>query len=209
MFPTTSQILNNYILQISVSLFALLVSMIFFGLLIKGARKDARDGKSGTRYKLFAAAGLLVWIGAAFVVYPPIIRAFRHRLDPQRIVEIRLTQLENEKQPPVVITDRELIAAGFIPMTTAVGYTPDHERLWPEGYTIEVKMEGSADYSPLRLTTHRRTRRFVTGAMIPVSVVTVSADPNAAAMNFSSPAFHAWLRKNVDPLFVVKPPILP
>ena len=50
MFPTTSQILNNYILQISVSLFALLVSAIFFGWLIKGARKDARDGKSGTRF---------------------------------------------------------------------------------------------------------------------------------------------------------------
>ena len=69
MFPTTSQILNNYILQISVSLFALLVSVIFFGWLIKGARQDARDGKSGTRFKLFAAAGLLVWIGAAVLGY--------------------------------------------------------------------------------------------------------------------------------------------
>ncbi len=206
MFPTTSQILNNYILQISVSLFALLVSLIFFGWLIKGARRDARGGRSGTRFKLFAAVGLLAWVGAAFVFYPPIIKTFRYRFDPQRIVEIRLTQLENEKLPPVVITDRELIATGFKLLTPAVGYSPDHERLWPEGYTIEIKMEGAADYSPMRLTTHRRTRKFTTGAMTPISIVTVSADPNAEAMNFTCPAFHSWLRKNVDPLFVVKSP---
>ncbi len=205
MFPTTSQILNNYLVTMSVSLFALVLVAVFAIWQIRSAGKDAIGGKSDLRPKLFAAAGLLLWIAGAYFFNWPIFTALKHRINPEQIVELRVKQLGDSQKAPIVISDRALIAAGLKTLANAPGYSMVQERFMPDGYEIELKSEGAAEYLPVRLMAYRQSRRPPSGA-VPVSIVAVSAQPGAAEMNFSSPSFHSWLRRNVDPLFVTPLP---
>lgn len=201
MFPTTSQILNNYLLPMSVSLFALLLVVGFAVWQLRAARADA---EGAIRPKLFVAVVLLAWIaGAAFFNWP-MVSALRQRIHPEQIVELRVKQLGNESKPPVVISDRAVIASGLKVLPNAAGYSETHERFLPDGYEIEVKPEGAADFLPMKLTAYRQSRRPPSGA-VQVSVVAVTSNPGSAAINFSSASFHTWLKKNVDPLFPAPP----
>lgn len=201
MFPTTSQILNNYLLAMAVSVFALLLVVGFAVWQLRAARADAE----GTmRPKLFVAAALLAWIaGTAFFNWP-IVSALRHRIHPEQIVELRFTPLGKESKAPVVISDRTVIASGLKMLPNAAGYSDTQERFLPDGYEIEVKPEGAAEFLPMKLTAYRQSRRPPSGA-VQVNVVSVSGNSGASAINFSSVNFHSWLKKYVDPLFVEKP----
>lgn len=205
MFPTTSQILNQYLIQLSISLLVLIALAAFSLWRIKSARAETREGKSDLRPWLFALAGLLIWVMGAYVINAPMIRALRYRWIPQQIVEIRVTQLSGEKS--AVINDRNIIASGFRFLPEAAGYSQENERLLPEGYRIEVKLEGASNYSPLSVIAHRQTRRGASGVQ-DVSVVAVSTD-HTPSLFLSSPSFHSWLRRNVDPLFAPPPLVVP
>lgn len=202
MFPTTSQILNNYLLPMAVSLFALLLVAGFAVWQLRAARADA-DGTM--RPKLFVVVALLAWIaGAAFFNWP-MVSALRQRIHPEQIAELRVKQLGNESKTPVVINDRAQISEGLNLLANAAGYNSvGQERFMPDGYEIEIKPEGAADYLPTKLTAYRQARRPPSGA-VQVSVVAVSINSEADGINFSSGKFHTWLKKYVDPLFVEKP----
>ncbi|MDX2042229.1 MAG: hypothetical protein SF097_13325 [Acidobacteriota bacterium] len=205
MFPTTSQILNNYLLPMAVSLFALLLVAVFAVWLLRSARKDAGEGKSDLRPKLFSAAALLVWIAGTVFFNWPMLTALRHRIHPSQIAELRVRPLGNDKKTPVVINDRAQISEGLNLLANAAGYNSvGQERFIPDGYEIEIKPEGAADYLPTKLTAYRQTRRPPGGA-VQVSVVAVSINSETDGINFSSGKFHTWLKKYVDPLFVEKP----
>lgn len=204
MFPTTSQILNNYLLPMAVSLFALLLVAVFAVWRLRAARADSVEGKSDLRPKLFSAAALLVWIAGAYFFNAPMFSALRHRINPQQIAELRVKQLGSDQKAPVVISDRAQIADGLKMLVNAAGYSQAQERFLPDGYEIELKPEGAADYLPMKLTAYRQSRRPPGGA-VQVSVVAVSNGSDTAAINFSSASFHTWLKKNVDPLFPALP----
>lgn len=201
MFPTTSQILNNYLLPMAISVFALLLVLAFAIWQLRSARADA----VGTmRPKLFIAVALLAWIaGTAFFNWP-MVSALRQRIHPEQIVELRVKQLGNESKAPVVISDRAVIASGLKMLPNAAGYSETQERFLPDGYEIEVKPEGAADFLPMKLIAYRQSRRPPSGA-VQVNVVSVSGHSGASAINFSSVNFHSWLNKYVEPLFVEKP----
>jgi len=206
MFPTVSQILNQYLITISVSVFVLIVVLAFSLWRIISTRKDAEAGKSDLRPWLFAVAGLLLWIAGAYLFNAPMFRALRHRVAPEQIAEIRVTKLGTDKS--AVINDREIIANGFKVLPNAKGYSLENERLLPDGYGIDIKLEGTANYSPLRLTAHRQSRQGASGVQ-EVNVVAISTDPNSQGLILSSVAFHNWLRRNVDPLFAPPPLVVP
>ncbi len=201
MFPTTSQILNNYLLPMAVSLFALLLVAVFAIWQLRAARADAE----GTmRPKLFVAVALLAWIaGTAFFNWP-MVNALRQRIHSERIVELRFKPLGDESKAPVVISDREVIANGLKLLPNAAGYSETQERFLPDGYEIEVKPEGATEFLPMKLIAYRQSRRPPSGA-VQVNVVSVSGISGDSAINFSSVNFHSWLKKYVDPLFVEKP----
>lgn len=205
MFPTTAQILNQYLLPVSFSLFALVVIAGFSLWLILGARAEAGTGKTDLRPWLFAAAGLLVWMAGAYVFNGSMFSMFRQQLDLQRIAEIRVTSLGNGKS--MTIKDRTVIASGFSQLPTAKGYSLDNERLLPDGYRIELMLDGAANYSPLRVNAHRQSRRGSAGIQ-PVTIVAVSESDDSSGVILNSPAFHSWLRRNVDPLFAPPPVIV-
>lgn len=205
MFPTTSQILNNYLLPLAISVFALLLVAGFSLWQLRSTRADANEGKSDLRPKLFSAVALLAWLAAAYFFNWPLVSALRHRIAPEQIAELRITPLGDSKKAPVVFSDRQQIAEGLKLLGNAAGYnSQDHERLLPDGYEIELKPEGAAEYLPTKLLAHRQSRRPPSGA-VQVSVVAVSHNPGTAAMSFSSANFHAWLKKYVDPLFPAPP----
>jgi hypothetical protein len=205
MFPTTSQILNNYLLPMAVSLFALLVVAGFAIWLIRSARADTSEGKSDLRPKLFSVAALLVWLAGATFFNWPMISALRQRIAPEQIAELRIKPLGDSNKAPVVFNDRAKIAEGLKVIVNAAGYNGhDKERFMPDGYEIELKPEGAADFLPMKLMAHRQSRRPPGGA-VQVSVVAISSSAEKTTMNFSSANFHTWLKKHVDPLFVEKP----
>lgn len=210
MFPTTSQILNNYLIHLAGVFVMLLVGAVILYRLVK-SRNAASEEEGNVGKKTFGALALLILVVAALFVARPMFNAFRYRFDLQQIVDIRVTKLGNETTPgvetpkSVVITDPELIAKGFQSLPNATGYSLDHEHFLPDGYGIDVKLAGKSDYSPLHLIAYRQSRKSTSGS-VPVNVVAVNSSANAASMDFSSPAFHSWLRKNVDPLFAPPPP---
>ncbi len=205
MFPTTSQILNHYLIQLSISLLILIALAAFSLWRILSARAENREGKSDLRPWLFALAGLLIWVAGAYVINAPMIRALLYRWNPQQIAEIRVTQLSGGKS--VVINDRNLIASGFRFLPEAVGYSQENERLLPEGYRIEIKLDGASNYSPMSISAHRQTRRGANGVQ-DVNVVAVMTDKSQSLILSSSP-FHSWLRRNIDPLFAPPPLVVP
>lgn len=209
MFPTTSQILNNYLIHLAGVFVMLLVGAVILYRLVK-SRNAAREEEGTVGKKTFGVLALLILVVAALFVARPMVNAFRYRFDPQQIAEIRMTRLGDETRPgletpkQVVITDSALIAKGFQSLFAATGYSLDHEHFLPDGYRIEIKPAGSSDYSPMHLIAYRQSRKSTSGA-VPVNIVAVNSSTNAASMDFSSPAFHSWLRKNVDPLFAPPP----
>lgn len=216
MFPTTSQIINNYLPH----MFAVFLTLVIgLGLLIRfimARSAAAREEGSYPANWAFIGVALLIAFVVSYFSLPPLVNAFRYRFDPQQIVEIRVIKLGNEtkrdgtKWEPVIINNREQIARGFQTLTTATGYHINHEHFQPDGYGIDFKLAGSTDYSPMHLTAYRFSRKASAGTVnTPVSVVSVSSYLGAADLDFSCPAFHTWLRKNVDPLFVQPPIILP
>ncbi|MFN0112936.1 MAG: hypothetical protein ACKVZH_29095 [Blastocatellia bacterium] len=215
MFPTTSQIFNNYLPH----LFAVSLTLVLgLGLLfrfIKGKNAEAREEGAAPANWAFIGVALLMASVITYFTVPPLVNAFRYRFNPQQIVEIRFIKLGDEKpgvekHAPVVITDRALIAKGFQTLTTATGYSVNHEHFLPDGYGIDFKLEGSNDYSPMHLTAYRQTRRAGSNSVSdPVSIVSVNSYLNAADMNLNCPAFHSWLKKYVDPLFAPPPVNLP
>lgn len=216
MFPTTSHIFNNYLPH----LFALFLALVMGGGLliryIRGRRAATREERTNAGNWAFIGVAVVIALVVSYFSLPPLVNAFRYRFDPQQIVEIRVIKLGNEtkrdgtKWEPVIINNRELIAKGFQTLTTAKGYNINHERFQPDGYGIDFKLEGSSDYSPMHLTAYRSSRQAGASTVnTPVSVVAVSSYLGAADLNFSCVAFHNWLRRNVDPLFVQPPVNLP
>ena len=211
MFPTASQIINNYL----ISLFGIFLMFLVGGgvlyRLIWGKSANAREGRTDVRNWIFVGLAFSMMLVVLYLILPPVVNAFRYRFDPAQVAEIRVTKLGGELKPgaeiakPIVISDRELIAKGFQPLTSAAGYNINHERFLPDGYGIDIKLVGSSDYSPLHLVAYRQSRKSSSGA-VPVSVVAVDPYTDAAPLNFSSPAFHSWLRKHIDPLFAPPPP---
>ncbi|MBS1787675.1 MAG: hypothetical protein JST85_08135 [Acidobacteria bacterium] len=216
MFPTTSQILNNYLLQLVALILMLVVGI---GLLIRFIRARSPEARKEGSYPAnwaFIGVALVIAFVVCYFSLPALVNAFRYRFDPQQITEIRVTKLSDpssantKKAEPVVITDRELIAKGFQTLTTAAGYGANHERLLPDGYGIDFKLAGSNDYSPMHLIAYRMSRKAgESTTTTPVSVIAVSTYQEAADITFNCPAFHTWLRKNVDPLFAPPPINLP
>lgn len=211
MFPTTSQIINNYLVHLFGIFLMVLIGAGVFYRLIRGKSANAREERTDVRNWIFVGLAFLMMLVVLYFILPPVVNAFRYRFDPAQIAEIRVTKLGGELKPgaelakPVVITDRELIAKGFQTLTRATGYNINHERFLPDGYGIDIKLVGSSDYSPLHLVAYRQSRKSSSGT-VPISVVAVDPYTDAAPLNFSSPAFHSWLRRHVDPLFAPPPP---
>lgn len=216
MFPTTTQIINNYLPQMFAVFLTLVVGLGLLIRFIRARSAAAREEGSYAANWAFIGVALLMAFMVSYFSLPALVNAFRYRFDPQQIVEIRVIKLGNEtkrdgtKWEPVIINNREQIAKGFQTLTTAKGYNINHERFLPDGYGIDFKLEGSSDYSPMHLTAYRSSRQAAASTTnTQVSVVSVSPSLNAAALDFSCPAFHTWLKKNVDPLFVQPPITLP
>ncbi len=216
MFPTTSQIINNYLPHMFAVFLTLVVGLSLLIRFIRARSSAAREEGSYPANWAFIGVALVIAFVVSYFSLPPLVNAFRYRFDPQQIVEIRVIKLGDEtkrdgtKWEPVIFNNRELIAKGFQTLTTAKGYNINHERFQPDGYGIDFKLQGSSDYSPMHLTAYRSSRQASAASVnTPVSVVSVSSYMNAADLNFSCPAFHSWLRKNVDPLFVQPPITLP
>lgn len=216
MFPTTSQILNNYLLQLVALILMILVGI---GLLIRfigGRSRAAREEGASPANWAFIGVALVIALAISYFSLPALVNAFRYRFDPQQIVEIRVTKLFDPANPnakkaePVVITNRELITKGFQTLSTATGYNINHEHFLPDGYGIDFKLAGSSEYSPMHMIAYRLSRKAgESTTTTPVSVVSVSTHQEAADITFNCPAFHSWLRKNVDPLFAPPPINLP
>ncbi len=216
MFPTTSQIFNNYLPHLFAVFVTLTVGIGLLVMFIRGKSAQAREAGTYAGNWAFIGVAFLIALVVTYFSLPPLVNAFRYRFDPQQIVEIRVTKLGDTTKPgggkwePVIINNRELIAKGFQTLTTAKGYNINHEHFLPDGYGIDFKLEGSSDYSPMHLVAYRSSRQAgATSVSTPVSVVAVNSYLNAADLNFSCPAFHTWLKRNVDPLFVPPPVILP
>jgi hypothetical protein len=128
-------------------------------------------------------------LGSSFLTY------LSTRFDPTAIAEIRVERITDEDssplEPPIVVTDRKLLVAGFTHLTSATPHLRNHES-YSDGYRIEIRLQGESSYGAHTIRVYRRTSR----ANQFTAIVTM-----AGAGEYNCPAFHEWLHATIDALF--------
>jgi hypothetical protein len=198
LFPSASSYIDDVIQYLLLAL----IAAIGMGLAYEIYRRRAQKKTLSTEIKpvtftrvitsfMVLLVGMLITIGLSrnYLNY------LSRRIDTGAIVAVRIARLADENSPPPVpeieLTDQNKLLSGFAGLPYAKRYWRDHER-FSDGYRLQVRLEGETSFGEHTIDVFRKSipanRRVVIVTMPGVG-------------QFESPAFHDWIRANVDPLF--------
>jgi hypothetical protein len=95
------------------------------------------------------------------------------------------------------------IGRGLHLLTSATGRPRDHEQ-FSDGYLMELRFRGRRPSQPFCLAVYRMTDRDMGCAPLDVVIPLIGNAFGADAKHageYSCPAFHAWVRETIDPIF--------
>ena len=157
-------------------------------------------------YALTIAIFTMIIGGGHLLIYFQVASAFRFRINPTEVNEIRITEYEEHLSETsrrqigesLVIRDKSIICEGLKKLNTSRSFQTDHEHYIDQSYRINFIFCETSKHPQCFLWLHDKTQRRDN-----INVVIPCISDRGNVINrggeYSSPEFHEWFEKEILP----------